>query len=113
MLNTLPSLSLTVIPVPAVLAESSASAAGALDSSATELDSSAAGVLESAAELSAAELESAGVLELVVLLEQPAKDRTAADASRAAKILFFIDFSSQNRFHFVPEGTELIIKVLG
>jgi hypothetical protein len=112
MLNTLPSLSLTVIPVPAVLAESSASAAGALDSSATELDSSA-GVLESAAELSAAELESAGVLELVVLLEQPAKDRTAADASRAAKILFFIDFSSQNRFHFVPEGTELIIKVLG
>jgi len=48
-----------------------------------------------------------------VLLEQPAKDRTAADASRAAKILFFIDFSSQNRFHFVPEGTELIIKVLG
>lgn len=112
MLNTLPSLSLTVIPVPAVLAESSASAVGALDSSATELDSSA-GVLESAAELSAAELESAGVLELVVLLEQPAKDRTAADASRAAKILFFIDFSSQNRFHFVPEGTELIIKVLG
>lgn len=74
MMNTLPSLSLTVIPVPAVLAESSASAAGALDSSATELDSSA-GVLESAAELSAAELESAGVLELVVLLGAASKDR--------------------------------------